>query len=176
MGHSFWQCCQTSHFNILVFQTVLNACLCVCSWIHKKRERKKIRPDGHQCSLKARLMWPFTQRAKALLCQTLKPQCPLSSNESSTVTEDCQLKRRHWDTNVIKAPLVDRHPYHRCQRQKLYLLELSVTAWRINPFCQEQRDQIVIPFFQSLRWFLCTWTEQKVLDWAAKRYVQIVIV
>lgn len=102
----------------------------------KKNGKKKILPDGHQCSLKARLMWPFTHGAKALLCQTLKTQCPLSCNESSTMTEDCQLKRRHWDTNVIKAPLVDRHPYHRCQRQKLYLLELSVTAWRINPFCQ----------------------------------------
>lgn len=175
MGHSFWLCCQTSHFNILVFQTVLNACLCVCSWIHKVK--KKILPDGHHCSLKARLMWPFTQRATALLCQTLKPQCPLSSNESSTVTEDCQLKRRHWDTNVIKAPLVDRHPYHRCHRQKLYLLELSVPAWWINPFRQEQRDQIVVLFFpQSLWWFVCTWTEQKSSDWAVMCYVQIGVV
>lgn len=97
-------------------------------------------------------MWPFTHRAMALLCQTLKPQCPLSSNESSTVTEDCQLKRRHWDTNVIKAPLVDRHPYHRCQSQKLYLLELSVQAWWINLFWHEQHDQVVVLF--SLFFFI----------------------
>lgn len=168
MGHSFWLCCQTSHFNILVFQTVLNACLCVCSWIHKKKGKKKkikkrILPDGHQCSLKARLMWPFTQRATALLCQTLKPQCPLSSNESSTVTEDERYKSPiSWQTSISWMSEAEIVPVGAVSASKVNKPILSRAVW---PNCAS--------FFQSLQWFVCTWTEQKVSGWAVICYVQI---